>query len=475
MRVPRLLGLLTWLTFAIPGTSAAPIELTADFSQVSGLIRPLHGVNKGPLGPGGLIDLTAPFQELRLPGVRLHDCHWPNPDVVDIHVVFPRFEADPEDPGSYDFAATDAYLEAIRKTGASIVYRLGESIEHTPIRRHVHPPKDPAKWAAICLGIIRHYNEGWAQGHRWDIRYWEIWNEPENRPAMWSGTDQDYFRLYATTARAIRQRYPDLKLGGPAVGATGRLVKGEYQPTDFIVQFLETCQREGVPLDFFSWHGYTADPEEYAHRARGLRQLLDHHGFQRTESHLNEWNFLPGNSWDALSRSTPAEKRQQFYETQFGAEGAAFFVMTLLSLQEAPVDQAYFFHGELGGFGLFNEYGVPQKSFYAVRAFSRLLETPERVPVQGNRPGRLRALAGRNSTRTEASVLIANYSEPESALSLRFPHLPWTSSTEWEVYRVDSTSNHNAPERGRLEPGQSMNLSLPRPGVLLVRLRPQSR
>ena len=59
----------------------------------------------------------------------------------------------------------------------------------------MHPPADAAKWAAICVGIIRHYNEGWANGFHHGIRYWEIWNEPENRPAMWTGTDEDYLAL----------------------------------------------------------------------------------------------------------------------------------------------------------------------------------------------------------------------------------------------------------------------------------------
>ena len=44
---------------------------------------------------------------------------------------------------------------------------------------HTFPPKDPEKWARICEHIIRHYTEGWADGYHYNIRYWEIWNEPE--------------------------------------------------------------------------------------------------------------------------------------------------------------------------------------------------------------------------------------------------------------------------------------------------------
>ena len=143
----------------IAGDLAAAI-FEVDFAKTNGTFRPLHGINKGPLVGGGLIDLTAQHRALGIPFTRLHDCHWPNPDVVDIHVLFPNFNADPEKPESYDFTLTDEYLAAIRATGAQIVFRLGESIEHTKTKRFVHPPKDFEKWTAICLGIIRHYNEG---------------------------------------------------------------------------------------------------------------------------------------------------------------------------------------------------------------------------------------------------------------------------------------------------------------------------
>jgi hypothetical protein len=206
------------------------------------------------------------------------------------------------------FRRTDEYLAAIRATGASIVYRLGESIEHASQRLHVHPPRDPAKWAAICAGIIRHYNEGWANGHRYGIRYWEIWNEPENRPACWTGSDEEYFVLYRTAARALKSRWPELKIGGPAVGATGSLKGGRFEPTEFVRGFLELCRRESLSLDFFSWHRYSDEPAELSERARNIRALLDEFGFSKTESHLNEWNFLPGKTWAPTQKASSAHR-----------------------------------------------------------------------------------------------------------------------------------------------------------------------
>lgn len=303
--------------------------LSADFSVHTGAIRPLHGINKGPLAPGGILDVIQEQKELGIPFTRLHDCGWPNPYVVDHHAVFPNPNADPALPESYDFRLTDEYIAAVRKTGAEPIYRLGESIEHTSVKRHVHPPADMEKWAAVCVGIIRHYNDGWASGFHHNIRYWEIWNEPENPPVMWSGTDDDYMRLYRTAATAIKRQFPALKVGVS-------FVQGEFVPTDFAVSFLAMCRKEKIPLNFFSWHCYTADPAELTARSRAIRRLLDLNSFTETENHLNEWNFLPYNTWKPITKSGTPAAHQRHYEDMAGAPGAAFVAAALVELQNAP-------------------------------------------------------------------------------------------------------------------------------------------
>lgn len=182
--------------------------LRVDAGRKIGTVRPIHGINGGPICYGGIVDLSSYHRTLGVPLTRIHDANWPARDVVDIHAIFPDFLADPQLPGSYRFAPTDDYLRAILGTGSKVMYRLGESIEHTPRKYYVHKPADFERWASICLGIIRHYNEGWAGGFRHDLRYFEIWNEAEIGPAMWDGTAEDYYRLYAVTARAIKRTTP---------------------------------------------------------------------------------------------------------------------------------------------------------------------------------------------------------------------------------------------------------------------------
>jgi hypothetical protein len=340
------------------------------------------------------------------------------------------------------------------------------------VKRFVHPPKDYEKWAAICLGIIRHYNEGWANGARHNIRYWEIWNEPENKPVMWSGSDEDYYRLYGVAVRAIKKEFPDLKVGGPGVGYSGDFKNGVFRPGAFVTNFLAYCRREALPLDFFSWHCYTANPGEIIARAHGIRRLLDGYGFTKTESHLNEWNFLPGNTWKPLSKSSAPEVRQRFAEEMSGLGGAVFIATTLLELQDAPVDVGNLFHGELGSFGLFNEFGVPLKNYHAMRAFAALLETPRRVKAYGAVPGRLAVDAGIHTNETAATVLISNFAEARSDMSIMITNLPWNGGTIVETRRLTADENLDVVTRETNVVGElRLNVQLKAPALALIQLK----
>jgi hypothetical protein len=452
----------------LPSTAA---ELRVDFSTTNGVIRPLHGGNNGPLGYGEIVDLTVFHRELAIPFTRLHDSAWPYPDIVDIHAVFPDFRADPARPESYRFGPTDDYLRAITNSGSRIVYRLGESIEHAKRKRYVHPPSDPEKWARICEGIIRHCNEGWADGHRMNIRHWEIWNEPENRPAMWTGTPEQYYRLYTVTAKAIKARWPELKVGGPSLGHQGTFENGILTPSAFLRGFLAEIRRERAPLDFFSWHLYTNDPEEPARRARAVRAFLDGHGFTGAESHLNEWNYLPGNDWTPMT-SAQGEARERWYARQGGIEGASFAACALVRLQTAPLDMANYYSMDNQPFGLFSLHGTPKKTFHAVKAFRALLETPLLAPATGATEGKSALLAGLNSLRNHARILFVNFNESAAGHTLHVSGLPWQGPTTVEFRVLDDTKDLSLMRTGRWDaPKFVLPLNAPSLAVVLIDFR----
>lgn len=464
----RFIALLLSFVARLPAEDTAAV-LTVDFDQSDGKIRALHGVNGGPLNYGDTVDLARQWKRVAIPNTRLHDCEWPSRDVVDFHSLFPSLSADPLLANSYNFAKTDAYLQSVRETGASIVFRLGESIEHSKIKHHVHPPADYDQWSAACLGIIRHYNEGWASGFHHDIRYWEIWNEPENQPACWTGSDEQYYRLYAIAARRIKERYPDLKVGGPSVGATGEIAQGAWKANPFLQRFVEHCRKEGAPLDFVSWHTYTDDPTLYGKKAQAIRAWLDEQGFHRAELHLNEWNFLPDNDWSPLSPENAGEVRERWYEKMGGPAGAAFIGYVLCDLQSSPIDVANLFTGDSGPFGLFTRHGAPKKTFYSLVAFRMLLDTPERVRIRGDRQGSWTACAGLSADRRTATILLAAYRPPPDAIAINLSHLPWKAA-KCNVARLDADHNLEVEESIDVADEQTLRISVKGPSVVVLQI-----
>jgi xylan 1,4-beta-xylosidase len=454
------------------GSRALAAEISIDCSSTIGNIRALQGMNAGPLNDGGTIDLSADLRQLAIPLTRLHDCHWPNPDVVDIHVLFPNFDANPDNPESYDFAGTDDYIHSIVDEGSGVLFRLGESIELTRTQRHVHPPQDPEKWASVCRGIVRHYNRGWAKGFHYNIRQWEIWNEPDNRPQMWTGSDVDYYRLYATAAKAIKHEFPDVLIGGPGASNSGTVGADQtLKPAPFVAGFIAYCKRESAPLDFFSWHMYAANPEDLARQGRAIRRWLDGSDFPHAQSYLDEWNYLPDNDWSPMRLAGQGVKRRKWFNRMSGAEGAAFVDCALVALQDSRVDAANYYRADATIFGLFDRYGVPARTYYAFRAFRMLMETPVRIQATGTDAGHFYVCAGTNSDGSRVGILISNFDSRDGNFALKVHHLPWNGGTRLEEFRVGTNSSL---EKVRAETIQQMDtpldISLKSPAVCLVRL-----
>ena len=300
-----LAGIFSWAGLAsmaaLAAAHAAPVEVRVDFSRPAGAMLPLHGVNNAPMAYWGR---QQAFAEAGIPFCRTHDTAgaYGGAHFIDIPNVFPNFDADENDPASYDFALTDAWLGTVVASGTEPFYRLGVTIEggRRLIRAyHVFPPRDFAKWARICEHVVRHYTEGWANGRTWKIRYWEIWNEPDN-PDMWQGTMEQFFELYRVASTHLKKAFPHLKVGGYASCGFKELdgpIDPKYANGSYLTwfrRFVDYVRAPGTrcPLDFFSWHVYTDDPERVARYARFCRTYLDAHGLGGTEAILNEWNFI---------------------------------------------------------------------------------------------------------------------------------------------------------------------------------------
>ena len=285
-------------------------NVKVNFDNVIGKVKPMHATNNMVTLPrNSSNDWDGMMQAAHIPYGRLHDTGgtFGGSRYVDIPNVFPDFDADENDPASYDFAFTDVLIERMVKSGVMPYYRLGVTIEnYVDIKAYrIYPPKDFAKWARICEHIIMHYNEGWADGFHYNIEYWEIWNEPDNYPdinenQLWRGTMEEFFELYKVASKHLKARFPHLKIGG--YGSCGFYNIGNVDVShiahstnrfdyfiEFFFRFMDYIKEHDCPLDFFSWHTYAGLNDNIAF-ANYPREHLDRYGYTHTEIHLNEWN-----------------------------------------------------------------------------------------------------------------------------------------------------------------------------------------
>jgi len=355
-------------------------NITISPKKTLGAIRPMNAVGGGPVTHHFEYDATKEFLEANIPFSRTHDIEYPfgSGEYVDIHCVFPDFEKDVNDPKSYNFALTDAYLSNILKAGAKPFYRLGSTIEHQPIKRYIFPPKDFKKWGEICSHIIDHYNNKWADGFEMGIEYWEIWNEPDLANRCWTGTDEDFFRLYEVASKILKSNHPELKIGGCAV---------TNPKSPFADAFLAYVKKTNAPLDFFSWHGYIPTPEDARELSEVASGLLDKYGFENVESIYDEWNYVV--RWD-----NTVQRSIDLHKTAFSG---AFVGGVMSALQKTRCDKSFYYDVQTGcmddiwdgvfSAGLMEVHGEAKKvkcepPFYAIKGWGDLRRLGTEVEVR---------------------------------------------------------------------------------------------
>ena len=265
-------------------------------------VKPMKKMHAGGQPPlrGADTSMFKYLSDAGIPYSRLHDVGgaFGSNRYVDIPNIFRDFDADVNDPASYDFTFTDFLIKALVDAGIEPYYRLGVTIENQCDIKpyYIYPPKDYKKWAEICEHIIMHYTEGWADGFKYNIEYWEIWNEPDNKQ-MWTGTPEEFFELYDVTAKHLKSRFPHLKIGGYASSGFYAVVPGSDAVNDawlstlvpYFYKFFAYIKEHNSPIDFFSWHSY-ANTANTSIMDKWLHGELENLGYAGLETHLNEWD-----------------------------------------------------------------------------------------------------------------------------------------------------------------------------------------
>jgi xylan 1,4-beta-xylosidase len=132
-------------------------------------------------------------------------------------------------------------------------------------RGWTYPPKDYNKWRELIYQWVKHSIERYGQGEV-ESWYWEVWNEPDI--AYWSGTFDEYCKLYDYAADGLKKALPTARIGGPH--STDPRNQGA---NEFLRKFLShvtegtnyATGKKGSPIDYIGFH------------AKGSPRVVDEH------------------------------------------------------------------------------------------------------------------------------------------------------------------------------------------------------
>lgn len=181
----------------------------------------------------------------------------------------------------YNWLVVDSIVDTYIKRGMKPLMEVGfmpkalsakpEPYEHTWSKNGniwtgwTQPPKDYNKWRELVYQWAKHSVEryGKEEVKTW---MWELWNEPDI--GYWSGTFEEFCKLYDYTVDGLKKACPECTIGGPHTTNPG----GE-KAFAFLTNFIEHCLtgknyatgKTGTPLQFLAFH------------AKGAPELVDGH------------------------------------------------------------------------------------------------------------------------------------------------------------------------------------------------------
>lgn len=375
-------------------------RLVVDASRDGNAIRPIMAVAgvPGPIpGRAQFMDMSGSWTRGHVRMVRSHDWVARLDTVDNPDSLFPRWDADPQDPASYNFAAADQWVAQVNRLGAQVLFTIASAIPHNK-----RPAADLAKYETVVEHIVRHFVEGWGNGRPDSIRYWEFGDQPDFGKLHFAGTTEQFYAMYAAFARAVKRVDPRLQAGGPGLAFPLNADAGHREA------FLDFVHEQKLPLDFFSYNWFsdgTRDPMDQRAVAQRLRAVLDAHGFQKTALVADSWNYLG----IPVNHAPPAE-------------AAAYIVAAGIYLVDSPLDRACYFRGDGGwdphyGFqdpaGYLGPDGQTDQRMLAVEALGQTLNG-KRLFVSGGDDDGLAVLASKDEASGALRVLVANHVRPDA-------------------------------------------------------------
>jgi xylan 1,4-beta-xylosidase len=240
-------------------------------------------------------------------------------------------------------------------------------------RGNVTPPKDYNKWGDLIRNLAMHFTEryGADEVKTW---YFEVWNEPNLSPGFWTGTQDEYFKLYQYSVNAIKSVNKGYRVGGPATAGAA-----------WEVELIDFCRNNNLPLDFISTHSYGVR-QGYLDEFGNTGTVLDSNPMSVSGDVLNSRKEIAGSSMPDLelhytewsSSYTPADPiHDSYHEAAYileklkqvgdAANSMSYWVFT--DIFEEPGPRFTPFHG---GFGLLNYQSINKPAFYSYKFMNQL-------------------------------------------------------------------------------------------------------
>ncbi len=243
-------------------------------------------------------------------------------------------------------------------------------------RANVTPPKDYAQWSRLVRRFTEHLvnHFGIEEVLTW---HFEVWNEPDLIGAFWTGTQADYFQLYAESVRAVKSVDARLRVGGPATSKTM-----------WVPDLLAYCKEHSLPLDFISTHHYCVDadlvqgvPDGPMHyRGVGamrrdierVRSQIAASAFPKAELHFTEWNTCPAHEdvYGKDSLFTAVFALQNLKDISGLVDSYMWWTVSDI-FEETGLSALPF----TGKYGLVNIHGVKKPVFHAYRWLAGMHDT----------------------------------------------------------------------------------------------------
>jgi xylan 1,4-beta-xylosidase len=274
---------------ATPAATAGPVAVSVDASADLGPLdrpwRPMvgsehlsHALSTDTTG-GRVIgeELTAALKaahdELGVRAVRAHAI------LCDDLGVYKEVDGEPV----HDFTGVDRVYDHIRSLGLYPVVEISympADLASDPTktvfdyRAIISPPKDWDRWGDLVRDLTAHLVDRYGIDEVAEHWSFEVWNEA-NLEVFWSGTPEEWLRLYDVTAAAVRSVDERLRVGGPSSAAAG-----------WVEELCAHVAESGAALDFASTHTYGSPPLDF-------RPTLERYGRAGTPIWWTEWGVTP--------------------------------------------------------------------------------------------------------------------------------------------------------------------------------------